>query len=199
MLAISVEGDSWAHRLCVGKKMAALAIVSIALFWIDNLFVLAGVLGVVVVLYASISRTAMRMGLRLMRPLFWVVGLIWIFHAIRAEYLAGTVICLRLMVLVAMANFVTLTSRLTEMTDMFLWLLSPLQRVGISTAPFALALSMVMRFTPVLIERASRLSESWRARGGKRANWRILLPLFITVVDDADRVAEALKARGGVR
>jgi biotin transport system permease protein len=57
---------------------------------------------------------------------------------------------------------------------------------------------MVIRFTPVLIARSKQLLESWRARGLKHINWRIILPIFITVIDDADRVAEAIRARGGI-
>lgn len=199
MLAISLAGNSWAHRTRVGPKMLALALVSIVSFWIENWLILSVLLLGVAGLYRSISGSAMKTGLAMLQPLLWIVALIWIFHILRGEFEAGAVVCLRLMMLVSLANFVTLTSRLTDMTDLFLWLLSPLEKIGVSTAPIGLALGMVMRFTPVLIERAGRLIESWRARAKKRASWRIILPLFITVVDDADRVAEALRARGGVK
>jgi biotin transport system permease protein len=198
MLSIRLAGNSWAHKLRVGPKMAALAVVSVALFWVDAWIVLALALFCVVALYASVDG-ALRKGAWLMKPILWIVGIIWIFHAFRGEYLAGSVVCLRLLVLVGLANFVTLTSRLTDMIDLFLWMLSPLERVGVRIGAIGLALGMVMRFTPVLIERTGQLTQSWRARGGKRASWRIILPLFITVVDDADRVAEALRARGGIQ
>ena len=198
MLSISLAGNSWAHRLRVGPKMAALAVVSVALFWVDAWVVLALALLGVVALYASVDG-ALRKGAWLMKPILWIVGIIWIFHAFRGEYVAGSVVCLRLLVLVGLANFVTLTSRLSDMIDLFLWLLSPLALLGVRTGAIGLAFGMVMRFTPVLIERAGQLTQSWRARGGKRASWRIILPLFITVVDDADRVAEALRARGGIQ
>ncbi len=198
MLSISLAGNSWAHRLRVGPKMAVLAVVSVALFWVDAWVVLALALLGVVALYASVDG-ALRKGAWLMKPILWIVGIIWIFHAFRGEYVAGSVVCLRLLVLVGLANFVTLTSRLSDMIDLFLWLLSPLALLGVRTGAIGLAFGMVMRFTPVLIERAGQLTQSWRARGGKRASWRIILPLFITVVDDADRVAEALRARGGIQ
>jgi biotin transport system permease protein len=57
---------------------------------------------------------------------------------------------------------------------------------------------MVIRFTPVLIDKGAGLSEAWRARSKKRPSWRIVMPLLVTALDDADSVAEALKARGGV-
>ena len=198
MLSLSLAGNSWAHKLRVGPKMAALAVVSVALFWVHSWAILCTALLLVLVLYTSVVR-ALRKGLWLMKPIFWIVGIIWIFHAFRGEYLAGGIVCLRLLVLVGLANFVTLTSRLSDMIDLFLWLLSPLERLGVRTGAIGLALGMVMRFTPVLIERTQQLTQSWRARGGKGTSWRLILPLFITVVDDADRVAEALRARGGIK
>jgi biotin transport system permease protein len=103
-----------------------------------------------------------------------------------------------LLVLFALANFVTVTSKLSDMIEFFLWILHPLKLIGVKTSSIGLALGMVIRFTPVLIERAKQLLESWRARALKRTNWRIILPIFITVIDDADRVAEAIRARGGI-
>ena len=198
MLAISIAGSSWAHQARVGFKMLALAVISIILFFVTSWIALMAILLGVIILYLLISREVLLIGLSLMRPLLWVVCLILAFHVFRGEFIARIVVCWPLIILVALANFVTLTSRLTDMIELFLWLLSPLKRIGIQVGPIGLALGMVMRFTPVLIKRAGQLSESWRARGLKQTNWRIILPLFITVVDDADRVAEALRARGGI-
>jgi len=197
MFAISLHGNSWAHKRPVGQKMWALAIASVALFWITHWAVMLCALIAVLLLYASVGKAAVSQGLKLLKPLLWIAAIILTFHMFRGETLAGVVVVMRLIALMALANLVTLTSRLSDMTDLFLWILSPLSRFGLRTAPIALALGMVMRFTPVLIERGGQLTQSWRARGGKRASWRLILPLFITVVDDADRVAEALKARGG--
>jgi len=198
MLSISLPGQSWAHGMRVGIKMGFLALTSIVLFWVNAWLALLVTLLGVVALYTSVEG-AVRKGLWLMKPMLWIVGIIWVFHAFRGEYLAGSVVCLRLLVLVGLANFVTLTSRLTDMIDLFLWLLSPLEKAGLRTGAIGLALGLVMRFTPVLIERVGQLTQSWRARGGKGASWRLILPLFITVIDDADRVAEALRARGGIQ
>lgn len=199
MLAISLVGTSWAHGMRVGAKLAALALVSISLFWVDSPLLLILVLGGVVALYATLGAGALRQGVILMRPIFWVVAIIMAFHAVRGEFGSGGVIILRLLALVGLANFVTLTSRLTDMIDVFLWMLTPLKHLGVNTGAIGLALGMVMRFTPVFIARAQQLGQSWRARGGTKISWRIILPLFITVVDDADHVAESLRARGGVK
>ena len=198
MLAISIMGPSWAHNLQIGYKLAALSFISVIIFFINNWLLLSVFLVGLIFLYSSVSLFALRKGILLLRPLIWVILLIWIFHLIRGEYLAGTVTCLRLLVLFALANFVTMTSKLSDMIEFFLWILHPLKLIGVKTSSIGLALGMVIRFTPVLIERAKQLLESWRARALKRTNWRIILPIFITVIDDADRVAEAIRARGGI-
>lgn len=198
MLAISLAGTSWAHNSRVGFKLATLSLISILIFFITNWILLLFCLIGIVFLYYSVSFNALRKGMNLLHPIVLVIGLIWIFHILRGEYLSGIIICLRLVVLVALANFVTLTSKLSDMMELFLWILNPLKLIGIKTAPIALALGMVIRFTPVLIERAKQLSQSWRARGLRYTNWRIIIPIFITVIDDADRVSEAIRARGGV-
>ena len=61
-----------------------------------------------------------------------------------------------------------------------------------------MAVGLVIRFTPVLIDRAERLAEAWRLRSTKRANWRLLAPLGLSVMDDAEQIAEAIRARGGI-
>jgi biotin transport system permease protein len=55
----------------------------------------------------------------------------------------------------------------------------------------------MIRFIPVLSDRLSQISESWRARSPRRPGWRILTPATLAALDDADQVAEALRARGG--
>jgi biotin transport system permease protein len=56
----------------------------------------------------------------------------------------------------------------------------------------------VIRFTPVLASKGAQLAQSWRARSAKRLSWRIVMPMTLLAIDDAEYVAEALKARGGV-
>ena len=121
MLAISIAGSSWAHQARVGFKMLALAVISIILFFVISWVALMAILLGVIILYLLISREVLLIGLSLMRPLLWVVCLILAFHVFRGEFIAGSVVCLRLIILVSLANFVTLTSRLIDMIEICLW------------------------------------------------------------------------------
>src|SRR3990167_6591155 len=57
--------------------------------------------------------------------------------------------------------------------------------------------AVVIRFIPVMQDRAEQISQSWRARSARRAGWRVLMPATLAALDDAEHVAEALRARGG--
>jgi biotin transport system permease protein len=98
---------------------------------------------------------------------------------------------------VAFANFVTMTTRLSDMMRVIERLLRPLSRLGLSARQLALAVALVIRFVPVMLARAGQIRESWRARSPRRPGWRILVPIILSALDDADHVAQALRARGG--
>jgi biotin transport system permease protein len=55
----------------------------------------------------------------------------------------------------------------------------------------------MMRFVPVMLQRHGQIVEGFRARSPRRPGWRILMPVLLAALDDAERVAEALRARGG--
>jgi biotin transport system permease protein len=198
MLSLTLPRKTRAHDIRAGRKLLALAVLSAVLFSVQSLWVLGLLLGVVGLIHLSLGKDVLRYALWMMRPIAIFVAIILVFHIITGDMAAGLVIVLRMLVLVALANLVTMTTKLDDMIAVVEWLLTPLACLGVNTRVFGVATAMVIRFTPVLINKATALGESWRARSSKRATWRIIMPLFLTAVDDAERVAEALKARGGV-
>ncbi|GGH50137.1 energy-coupling factor transporter transmembrane protein EcfT [Frigidibacter albus] len=198
MLGLALPGPSWAHRLPAGAKLAALALVVLALLPVAHPLPLLGAAAVVAALYATLGPRALAAGARMLRPLLWFVGVILLYHLAVGEPRLGTVISLRILVLVGLANLVTLTTPLTEITSVAERLFGPLRHLGVNPRAPALAIALFLRFVPVLQGRAGALAEAWRARSPRRAGPRILVPLMLGTLDDADHVAEALRARGGV-
>lgn len=100
-----------------------------------------------------------------------------------------------LLACIAAAMMLTRTTSPAELLDVVDgWL----EALGLSERPrrkLALAVALTLRFVPALSERALRLTEAHRARSPKRPGWRILPPLAIGALDEADRAAEALRAR----
>ena len=103
-----------------------------------------------------------------------------------------------MLIAVALANLVTMTTPLNDMIDVLMRLLRPLNWIGISTKPVALTIALFIRFIPTLIERGITMHAALRARSTGKSGWRIIVPLTLSVLNDAEHVANALRARGGV-
>jgi biotin transport system permease protein len=148
------------------------------------------------VLYLSGGAAFARAGLRQLWPLWPFVLIVGLWHLWTWDLAAGMAILLRMVTAVALANFVTMTTRLSDMLAVFEQLARPLAPI-LPPRRLALAFALVIRFIPVMLDRLGQIDASWRARSPRRPRWRVLVPATLAALDDADRVAEALRARGG--
>lgn len=196
MLTLTSPVETWAHRLPAGVKLAVVAVGTTALFLVASPSVLATAACAVSALYLSAGGRFARAGLWQLWPLWPFVLIVAFWHLWTNEIAAGVAILLRMLTAVALANFVTMTTRLSDMLAVFERLAKPLSPI-LPPRRLALAFALVIRFIPVMLERMALIGQSWRARSTRRPRWRVLVPATLAALDDADRVAEALRARGG--
>lgn len=198
MISLTSPVRTRAHLWPAGAKLGALAGATTALFLLDPLWVQATALAATLGLYALPGRDFLRHGLRQLRLIWPFVALLLVWHALAGNWPEGIRTALRMTSTVALANLVTMTTSLQDMTDLLHRLLRPLGRLGLPVGVIGTAIALVIRFTPVLIGKGGLLIEAWRARSPRRANWHIVLPMALLALDDADHLAEALRARGGL-
>ena len=198
MISLTSPVRTRAHGWPAGPKLAGLAVATTALFLISGPALQALALAAVLALYALPGRDFLRHGLRQLRVLWPFVLLLLVWHAVSGGWVQGVAIALRMTSTVALANLVTMTTTLGELTDLLHRLLAPLRRIGLPVRLVEAGIPLVIRFTPVLITKGRLLVEAWRARSPRRANWNIVLPMALLALDDADHLAEALRARGGL-
>lgn len=198
MLALTLEQATWAHRLPAGPKMAVMAVSMVAILPVTSPWVIGALVLVTGALYASLGAVAARRGIRLLRPLLLILAVIFAWHLIMGDWRQGVLICLRILGLVALANLVTMTTRLDDMMAVMDRLLAPLARLGVNPAALSLAVALTIRCIPVLLAKAGALREAWRARSRRRPGTQIAVPLALMALDDADNISEALRARGGI-
>lgn len=198
MISLTSPVKTRAHGWPAGPKLAGLAIATTALFLISGPALQALALAMVLALYTLPGRDFLRHGLRQLRVLWPFVLLLLIWHAVSGGWAQGMAIALRMTSTVALANLVTMTTTLGDLTDLLHRLLAPLRRIGLPVRLVEAGIPLVIRFTPVLIAKGRLLVEAWRARSPRRANWNIVLPMALLALDDADHLAEALRARGGL-
>lgn len=196
MLTLTSPVETWAHRIAAGPKLAALAVVTTGLFLMNTPGPLVGAFLAAGALYLTGGGQFARVGLRQLVPLWPFVVIVGAWHFWIGDVTGGAVILLRMVTAVALANFVTMTTRLSDMLAVFELLARPLSPI-LPPRRLALAFALVIRFIPVMLDRMGQIRQSWSARSPRPPRWRVMVPATLAALDDADRVAEALRARGG--
>lgn len=134
----------------------------------------------------------------ILRDLKWpalMAAMIVAWHGWNGTVLAGATLAATLLTCIAAATFLSRTTSPAELlgaVDRFL------ARLGVPQTPrrrFALAVALTLRFVPALTVRGGRLIDTHRARSPRRLSWRIIPPLALGALDEADHTAEALRAR----
>lgn len=198
MISLTSPVETRAHHWPAGAKLTALAGATGFLFTVHDLALQALFLAGVIVLYLLPGRVFFHAGLSRLKGLWPFVLLLLGWHIFTGDPAFGLLIVCRMLSAVALATLVTMTTKLSDMIALVRWALTPLARLGVKTDRVALAMALVIRFTPVLTLKAQTLGHAWRARSARRPGWRVLIPFAVLAIDDAEQVAEALRARGGV-
>jgi biotin transport system permease protein len=196
MLTLTSPVETPLHRMKPGAKLAMLAVFTFGLFWLRTPLPLGVTLVAVGVFYLMSGRDFARHGARMLRPLWPFVLVVGLWHLWLNDPNGGAVVVVRMVTAVAAANLVTMTTKLSDMIAVLERLARPLSPL-LPPRRLALAIALVIRFIPVLSERAGILAQAWRARSGRRPGWRLIAPAALAALDDAENVADALRARGG--
>ena len=198
MLTLCVETPTPLHRVPAGFKLGFMLVSAWLIYALDSVWMVLAAFLIVLTAVNFLGPVIRREMVRAIKPL-WIMFVIfggWI--AITVSPLPALILVLRLVTLLIIANLVTLTTPLDKMIDVLMTVLKPFEKLGLKTAPIALAIALVIRFVPVLGERTTTILHAWKARSTKRPFWRIVAPLTISAMDDAEHVSEALRARGGL-
>ncbi len=193
MLTLYVAGDTWIHRLPAGFKILTLLAAGTGLFLVERLDVMAGALGVTVLLYvfAGIPFSKFKDQIK---PLIWIMALIFAVQILIADVWFALFIVSRFSALILFASLVTLTTRSEQMIDVIEWSLHPFRR-WLPVHKISLAISLTLRFVPLLRDVTADVREAQRARGMSRNLIATITPVIIRTLKTADEVAEAIEAR----
>ncbi|WP_417667966.1 energy-coupling factor transporter transmembrane component T family protein [Roseibium sp.] len=196
MISLYLPGTSWLHRCPVRVKLLLLALAGMAVLPITDPLALMAVLAVVLGLYASLGKEGLGQ-VKALKPMLSLLVIIFALHAVTGDWMTGVTAVLRLLAMVLAANLVSITSRMDDMLEAVRPLFVPLEFFGVSARKPALAVSLVIRFAPVLLSVYASLREAYQARTGKRTSWRLMAPFLLQSLSMSENVAEALTARGG--
>lgn len=214
-------GTSIIHRLDPRAKILGVLVYIVALFFAKGVLSY-GILFAVLALCVAISRVSPSALLKGLKPLLFIVAftaVLNIFYIKTGRELASfwgltitvdglstaAFMVLRIVLLVSSTFLLTYTTAPMAMTDGTEMLLSPLKALHVPVHDFAMMMSIAMRFIPILVEEADKITSAQKARGADFENGKLtdrakallplLVPLFVSAFRRADELAVAMESR----
>jgi len=194
MLSDYIAGDSWLHRLAPGGKILALMAAGTLLFILPSPAIIFPALVAVLALY-RIAQISARVIVRQLRPLLWILLLLFVIQWWVADLVSAMLVIARLVTLLLLASLITLTTRMSEMLETLERGLGWLRFLHINPAKVSLALSLTLRFIPVLANITAEVREAQKARGLDNSMLAVVIPVVVRTLKMADDIAAALEAR----
>ena len=195
LLGSYVPGTSWMHRAPAGGKLVVLGALLLAVTvwrgWWST-----GPAAVALAACTVASGVGVRAVWLQVRPVLWFVALLIPVQLWLSGVQAAALSAAGLLLGVAAAGLVTLTTTTQELLDTLTRALGPLRRVGVDPERVALLLALAVRAVPVLASLAGDVRQARMARGAERSMRAFAVPFVIRAVRHADRLGEALAARG---
>ena len=197
-------GNSILHRLDPRTKVVLLFFYLVLIFLCKS-GISYGVMTALTAALMLLSKVPMRMMLRSLKPLWWIILFTFVVHifstpgeelckvaflSVTAEGIVeGFYICLRLVLLILLSSLLTFTTSPLKLTDAMEALLSPGKRVGVPAHELAMMMTIALRFVPTLIQETDRIMKRMQAFVP------VLVPLFLSAFRRADDLAMAMEAR----
>ena len=190
-----MPGNTWLHRAPAGLKLAVLALSSSALMWEPSPLLLL-VACALVCLSVRCAGASLRQVWQQLRPLVWMLLVLGGLSVWSQGVLQAFEMVLRLFTLVLAALVVSMTTPLTQLMQVVVWLLGPLQRLGwVDAEKVALGFGLTLRLIPELGVQWQDIREAQLARGLTPSPLTMGVPMLLRTLRRADEIAEAIDAR----
>lgn len=189
-----IEGRSALHRASAGAKILAMIALGTGVFLIPDWPVVGFVMATVFLLYPA-SGFGPRIIWAQIKPILWLLAIFFAVQLWLNDWQAGLLVVTRIAAIVMFASLVTLTTKTSDLLSSLERAMGPLRPLGVNPEKVSLAISMVLRFIPVIATVASEIRDAQRARGLDRSILAMIVPLIIRTLKMADDVADAIEAR----
>lgn len=194
MIGLYRPGSSLLHRAPAGVKLLVLAVVVTMIVLLRSPWQLAVAAAVIAGGFA-VARVPARVAFAQLWPLRWLLVVTAVFQTIFAGPERAVMVCGTLLVTVAAAALVTLTTRVTAMLDLCRRLLHPFRR-WVDADRVGLLLALTIRCVPLLSTVVSEVSAARKARGQGFSMRAVAAPVVVRALRTADEMGAALIARG---
>lgn len=185
-------------------KILLLAEYTVALFLAVRLKVLA-VLALALGAVAAVSGVNGARVLRQAAPSYVIAVFLLLYNGVAAGWAEGVLVAGRVVLLVYASLVVAALTTPTELTEALRRFLQPLARCGLPVHDGVTALSLALRFMPLMAQESAEVRTAQLARGAAlesgslaarlRAWGQVMVPVLVGLFRRADRLACAMDAR----
>lgn len=190
-----IDRDSLIHRLSAGWKLSLLILISTGIFFIQDWRLICAVCVIVCACY-SIAQFSVAILWRQIKTGLWFCAFLFIIQCIFNNWQLGILISVRLLSLLLLAALLTLTTPLSQLLDTLNRALQWLTYLHINPKKVSLAISLTLRFIPVIQQITEEVREAQKVRGLERSVIAIVIPVIIRTLKSADDIADAITCRG---
>jgi biotin transport system permease protein len=179
-----------------GLKLGLLAFVGAALMWVhDWRLLLLALVGASLLLWQTGVSFAVFWSR--LQSLFWLLLALMLYTAVVQSAEQAAVVGLRVTTLMLGALVVSVSTSISQLMSVVLWLLQPLERLGwVNTENVALAFGLTLRLIPELSTQWYDIREAQAARGLSANPLTMAIPMLLRTLRRAHEIAEAIDARG---
>ena len=196
MIGLYRPGTSLLHRMSPGSKLLALIFAILATVIFARTPLEVGVVALLVAALFAAARIPAKVALAQLRPVLWMLLIIGVFQVIITTWERAVVVCGVLVISVALAALVTLTTRVTDMLDTVTRALGPVRRFGVDPDRIGLLMALAIRCIPLLASIVQEVSQARKARGLQWSMTALATPVLVRALRTADAMGDALVARG---
>lgn len=189
------RGGSPLHRTSAGVKLLGMLAAVVGVMLLRDWWQIALAATGVALLYASAGIPA-RVAWAQLRPLHYLIPIVALLQWWLADWQTAVRVCGTIVVAVAIAALVTLTTRVTAMLDTVSRALRPLARLRVNPDRIGLLLVITIRCIPLVTDIVAAVTEARKARGLGFSLASLGAPVVIRSLRAADSLGEALIARG---
>jgi biotin transport system permease protein len=195
VFSLFVPGDSPFHRLRAGWKYLIMVLATFAGLLLQNVFVSLGLLAAMLLALAC-CRVGLRYSWRLPWGVWLTAALLIGYQALLGQVLVGVVIAANLIAAIYAARILTMTTPGPVLIDALVSGLRWTRFVGLNPERIGLAVALMVRSLPVLLDSFNQVRDAARARGRERNYFAMVAPVVVRAVGYAQATGQAMAARG---
>ncbi len=195
LFSLYVPGNTVLHRLGVGSKYLLLLALTVPALVVGDPGVSLAALVAGLLLLAS-CRAGLAHSWGLPVPLLVLLALLAAYQLLVGRPDLAIVVAANLGTAVYASRILTLTTPGPALIDALVAAVRPLERFGVKADMVGLAVAIMVRSVPLLLDSFDQVRQAARARGRERNLFLLVTPVVVRAVGQAQATGAALAARG---